>query len=238
MSGRNGDRVPGSMRRELARVRAVLWKDLTTERRAKANFNAVAFLAGLILLLFGFALGADRDVLHAAAAGAIWLTVLFSGVLSFNRTYEQELENGALDALLMYPGDRRSIFVGKLLANLLFVLLVVAILVPAAAVLYDLPMLPVALPLALIVALGTLGFVTLGTFYAAMASRLRAREVLLPLLLFPMLVPLLVGAVEATAALLAGDVMGQMRGWMQLLLVFDIIFLVATVLAFEYVIEE
>ena len=225
-------------RRELARVGAVLWKDLTTERRAKANFNAVAFLAGLILLLFGFALGADRDALHAAAPGAIWLTVLFSGVLSFNRAYEQELEGGAIDALLLYPGDRRSIFVGKLLANLLFVLLVEAILVPAAALLYDLPIGRVVLPLAAIVIMGTLGFVTLGTFYAAMASRLRAREVLLPLLLFPMLIPLLVASVEATGALLAGDVMGQLGGWMQLLLIFDVIFLVATVLAFEYVIEE
>lgn len=225
-------------RREAARVAAVLWKDLTIERRAKVNFNAVAFLAGLILLLFGFALGPDQAALRAAAAGVIWLTVLFSGVLSFNRSYEQELENGAMDQLLLYPGERRSIFLGKLLANLVFVLGVQLVLIPAAAVLYNLP-LGRALPaLALVVVLGTLGFVTLGTFYAAMASRVRAREVLLPLLLFPMVVPLLVGAVEATGQALAGDVMGNLGGWIRLLVVFDVIFFVASILAFEYVIGE
>lgn len=225
-------------RREARRVAAVLWKDVTAERRAKANFNSVAFLAALTLLLFGFAIGPDAQAMRDAAGGVIWLTVLFSGVLSFNRSYEQELENGALDALLLYPGDRRAIFLGKLIANLLFVLLVEAVMLPTAALLYDLPLLSVLLPVGGVVLLGTIGFVTLGTFYAAMASRIRAREVLLPLLLFPMLIPLLVGAVEATGALLAGDAMGQSAGWVRLLIVFDVIFLVGTVLAFEHVIEE
>jgi heme exporter protein B len=224
--------------RETARIAAVFWKDVTIEARAKANFNAVAFLAGLILLLFGFALGPDQDALHAAAAGVIWLTVLFSGVLSFNRSYEQELENGALDALLLYPGDRRSIFLGKLLANLVFVLGVQLILVPTAAVLYNLSLGRVILPLAAIVALGTLGFVTLGTFYSAMASRLRAREVLLPLLLFPMLIPLLLGAVQATEAALTGNLLGNLNEWVRLLVLFDLVFLTVSILAFEYVIGE
>ena len=222
---------------ETRRVLAVAWKDATAERRTKANFNAVVFLAGAILLLFGFALGPEREALQLAAGGVIWLTVLFAGVLSFNRSYEQELESGALDVLLLYPGDRRSIFLGKLLANLAFVLLVEAIMLPTAALLYDLPIVRFALPLAGVLTLGTIGFVTLGTFYAAMASRLRAREVLLPLLLFPMLIPLLVACVEATAAVLAGNPMGDAGAWMRLRVVFDVVFLVASYLAFEYVIE-
>jgi len=230
--------APEGLRVELARIGAVAWKDLTIERRAKANFNAVAFLAGLILLLFGFAIGPDAESLRNTAAGVIWLTVLFSGVLSFNRSYEQEMEGGALDMLVLYPGDRRAIFVGKLLANLTFVLLVEAVLVPAAALLYNLSILRIALPLAGIVILGTLGFVTLGTFYAAMASRLRAREVLLPLLLFPMLIPLLVAAVEATNDMMTGNAMGNAGAWIRLLVVFDVIFVAASVIAFEYVIEE
>lgn len=222
---------------EARRVAAIAWKDATAERRTKANFNAVVFLAALILLLFGFALGPEVEALQQAAGGVIWLTVLFAGVLSFNRSYEQELENGALDILLLYPGDRRSIFVGKLIANLAFVLLVELILLPTAAFLYDLPIAQFVLPLAAVITLGTIGFVTLGTFYAAMASRLRAREVLLPLLLFPMLIPLLVAAVEATGAVLAGDAMGDAGSWMRLLVVFDVVFLIAAFLAFEYVIE-
>ena len=230
--------VGGEFRREARRAGAVLWKDLLTERRTKANFNAVVFFAGLVLVLFGFALGPDAGTLRLAASGVIWLTVLFSGILAFNRSYQTELEGGALESLLLYPGDRRSIFVGKLLANLAFVLLVECLVVPMAAVLYDVPLLHALPGLAGIILLGTLGFVTLGTFYAAMASRVRTREVMLPLLLFPMLVPLLLAAVTCTRALLEGDLMGDARTWIRLLVAFDVIFLAATLAAFEYVIED
>ncbi|MEX2282731.1 MAG: heme exporter protein CcmB [Gemmatimonadota bacterium] len=225
---------------EASRVRAIVWKDLTAERRTKANFNAVVFFAALTLLLFGFATGPNPERQREIAGGILWLTILFSGVLAFNRSYEQELEGGALDVLLLYPGERRSIFLGKLVANLGFIALVELILVPTAALLYQLPFGNAPLALISVLALGSFGFVTLGTFYAAMASRVRAREVLLPLLLFPMLVPLLVGAVEATSALLGpgGDVMGNSGSWIRLLIVFDLIFLVATVLVFDYVIED
>ena len=226
------------MNAEVMRVGAIVWKDLTAERRTKANFNAVAFFAGLILLLFGFALGPDTEALRSMAGGVLWLTVLFSGVLSFNRSYEQELEHGALEQLLLYPGDRRSIFVGKLIANLTFVLLVEVVLIPLAAVLYDIPIWSVLAPLSLVLFLGTFGFVTLGTFYSAMASRLRAREVLLPLLLFPMLIPLLISTVQATTAILAGDLMDLSGAWLSVLVVFDIVFFTGALFAFEYVIED
>jgi heme exporter protein B len=140
--------------------------------------------------------------------------------------------------LLMYPGDRRSIYVGKVIANLTFVLLVEAVLVPMAIVMYNLPVGPDQAGVIGVLLLGTTGFVTLGTFYAAMASRVRAREVLLPLLLFPMLVPLLVASVEATAALLLGDPMGDSGAWIKLLLVYDAVFLAVSYVAFEYVIED
>jgi heme exporter protein B len=226
------------IRAEMRRVGAVAWKDLTAERRTKANFNAVVFFAALMLLLFGFALGPDTEALRNAGAGILWLTVLFSGILVFNRSYQVEIEGGALEALLLYPGDRKSIFLGKLLANLAIVLLVEALLLPIAAIFYHLPILDPFPGLAGVLLLGTFGFVTLGTFYAAVSSRVRAREVLLPLLLFPMLIPLLVACVEATAALLAGDPMGEAGTWIRLLVVFDLIFFVAALFAFEYVIED
>jgi heme exporter protein B len=224
-------------RDELRRIRAVAWKDLTAERRTKANFNSVAFLGALMLMLFGFALGPDAEALRTAAAGILWLAILFSGVLAFNRSYQLELESGALETLLLYPGERWSIFLGKLLANLVFVVLVEAIVIPIALVLYQVPVPDMWLTLLGVILLGTFGFVTLGTFYAAMASRLRAREVLLPLLLFPMLVPVLLASVESTAALLAGDPMGDAPAWIRVLVAFDVIFFVAAVAAFEHVIE-
>jgi heme exporter protein B len=226
------------LRRDLRRVWAVAWKDLTTEWRTKANFNAVVFLAVLILLLFGFALGPDAEALRAAAAGVLWLAILFSGIMAFNRSYQLELESGALESLLLYPGGRWVLFVGKVIANLAFVVLMEAIVAPVAGVLYH-----VAIPerwpaLLAVMLLGTIGFVTLGTFYAAMASRSRAREVLLPLLLFPMLVPVLLASAEATSALLVNDPMGNSGAWIRLLIAFDAIFLVAAVWAFEHIIEE
>jgi heme exporter protein B len=223
---------------DAGRALAVAWKDLTTERRARANFNAVVALAVVMLLLFGFALGPETESLRVAASGVIWLTVLFSGVLSFNRSYQLELENGALEALLLYPGSRKAIFVGKFLANLVFVILVEILLIPLAAILYGIPLFHALPGLALVLFFGTFGFVVLGTFYAAMASRIRSREVLLPLLLFPMLTPLLIAAISATTAVLAGDPMGDAGSWLRLLIVFDLIFGIAALLAFGHVIEE
>jgi heme exporter protein B len=225
-----------SWRRELRRAHAVAVKDLTAEWRTRANFNAVTFFGALMLLLFGFALGPDVETLRRAAPGVIWLTVLFSGVLAFNRSYQIELDNDALETLLGYPGDRRTIFLGKLAANLAFVLMVELIIVPLTAVLYGLSLARPFPGLVGVLLLGTFGFVTLGTFYSAMSSRSRAREVLLPLLLFPMLVPLLIAAAQATGALLDGDPMGDARTWVGVIAAFDVIFFVASLYAFEHVI--
>lgn len=229
--------LAGTLRADWQRVKAVAWKDLTAERRTKSNFNAVVAMAALILLFFGFALGPDAEGLRNAASGVLWLTILFSGVLAFNRSYQLELEAGALEQLLLYPGDRWAIYVGKFLANLAFVFMVEAITLPLTGILYH-----VAFPehwatILLVLVLGTTGFVSLGTLYSAMASRSRSREVLLPLLLFPMLVPVLIAASGATASRLGGDVMGDSRAWIRLLAAFDAIFIVASTWAFQYVIE-
>ncbi|HEX6315667.1 MAG TPA: heme exporter protein CcmB [Gemmatimonadaceae bacterium] len=224
-------------RQDLDRVGAIVWKDLLAERRSKAGFNAVAFLGVLILLLFGFALGPDAEALREAAAGALWLAILFAGVLAFNRSYQLELDGAALEPLLLYPAPRWTIFAGKFIANLLFVLLLEVIVVPAAIVLFQVKTLAGWLPASGVLLLGSIGFVALGTFYASMASRSRAREVLLPLLLFPMLVPVLLASAEASASLLAGNPMQDAGAWVKLLAAFDVIFLVASFLAFDHVIE-
>ncbi len=224
-------------REDWRRVRAIAKKDLTTELRAKAGFNGVASLGVTILVLLGLALGPSADALNRAAVGAVWLATLFSGVLAFNRSFQVELESGALESLLQYPGPRWTIFAGKLLANLLFVTLMVAIVVAVGIVLFGVRI-PAAWPsLVGVTVLGIVGLVVLGTFYASMASRSRAREVLLPLLLFPMLVPVLLAATTASRALLGADLMHEAGAWIRLLAAYDLIFLIATFLAFEHVIE-
>jgi heme exporter protein B len=201
-----------------------------------ASFNAVLFLAVLMLLLFGFALGPDTEALRGAAGGMVWLAVLFSGVLAFNRSYQIELDDGALETLLMYPGARWPILAGKIAANLVFVIGVELIAVPLAGILFHAPFGAAAGQLAIVLALGTFGFVTLGTFYAAVASRTRAREILLPLLLLPMLVPVLIAAAKATTALSTGDVMQESGAWLRLLVAFDLIFFTAAILVYDAVI--
>ncbi|HVB31867.1 MAG TPA: heme exporter protein CcmB [Gemmatimonadaceae bacterium] len=226
-----------AFRDDVRRIRAIAWKDLTTERRSKAGFNSVAALGVTILVLFGFALGPDAQALREAAPGALWLSALFAGVLAFNRSYQVELESGALDQLLQYPGSRWVIYVGKLAANSIFVGLMLVIVVTAGIALFQIRI-PAAWPSLIgVLVLGAVGLVVLGTFYAAMASRSRAREVLLPLLLFPMLVPVLLAAMSASKALLNGDMMHEAGAWVKLLTAYDVIFLIATLLAFEYVIE-
>jgi heme exporter protein B len=219
------------------RVRAIARKDLTTELRAKAGFNSVASLGITILVLLGLALGPDAAALRNAAVGTVWLATLFAGVLAFNRSFQVELESGALEPLLQYPGPRWTIFAGKLLGNLLFVAAMVLILVLVGVVLFGVEI-PAGWPSLLgVLALGIFGVVVMGTFYASMASRSRAREVLLPLLLFPMLVPVLLAATAASKALLGGDLMQESGAWIRLLAAYDLVFLVATFIAFEHVIE-
>ena len=224
-------------RAEWRRARAIAWKDLMAERRSKAGFNAVISLAVTILVMLGFALGPDSQAIREAASGAIWLAVLFSGVLAFNRSYQLELDGAALEPLLLYPAPRWTIFAGKFAANLLFVLLVEAIVVPVAIILFQVKTLAGWLPAVGVMLLGSTGFVALGTFYASMASRSRAREVLLPLLLFPMLVPVLLASAEASSSLLAGNPMQDAGAWVKLLIAFDVIFITASFFAFDHVIE-
>ncbi len=228
---------PSSWLDNWRRVRAIAIKDLTTEIRARAGFNAVVALGVTILILLGLALGPDSATLRDAAVGAVWLATLFSGVLAFNRSFQVELESGALDSLLQYPAPRWTIFAGKLLGNLVFVTLMVAVVVAVGIVLFGVRIPPAWPALLLVVAMGIVGLVTMGTFYASMASQSRAREVLLPLLLFPMLVPLLLAATNASKALLGADLMHEAGAWIRLLAAYDLVFAIATFLAFEQVFD-
>lgn len=226
-----------ALRDDWRRVWAIARKDLTTELRAKAGFNGVVALGVTILVLLGMALGPDAAALRNAAVGAVWLAMLFSAVLAFNRSFQVELESGALETLLQYPGPRWTIFAGKLLGNTIFVTLMVAIVVAAGIILFGITI-PDTWPRLLgVMALGIVGLVAMGTFYASMTTRSRAREVLLPLLLFPMLVPVLLAATTASKALLGADLMHESGAWIRLLAAYDLIFLIATFLAFEHVIE-
>jgi heme exporter protein B len=219
------------------RAWAVLWKDLVVERRAKEGANALGFFAILLLFLFYLALGPDRERIQAALAGLFWLAFLLAGVLGLGRSFALERENDCLDALVLAPGDKGGLYLGKVAGTTALMLAMEVVFIVATGLLYNLD-LWAAVPRLLVVAFfGTVGFAAVGTLFAAMTAQLRAREVLLPVFLLPLVVPVLLAAVRLTEAALAGDPWSEAAAWWQLLVGFDVVFVVAGMLTFEFVLE-
>ena len=222
----------------LRRTWAMTWKDVTVELRARERVTAMLFFAALVLFIFNFALGPDRERLAEGASGLLWLAFLFTGMLGLGRSFQAERENECFEELLLTPGDRESIYFGKLAGNVLFMCMAEAMILPLFGILYNLDIWRHIPALALIALLGTVGFSTIGTLLAAMTAHLRAREVMLPLLLLPLTVPVVLGSVRATDAILGGGGLAEVSHWVKLLAGFDVVFLVACPLAFEFVLEE
>lgn len=220
------------------RAAAILWKDVLTEIRTRQGFMAMLCFAGLVLFLFSFAIGPDNQLLARLAGGLIWVAILFTGTLSLGRTFQSEELAGGARLLRLYPGDTRAIYLGKLAGNLVVLAALEVVLFPAAAILYEVDFAAHAGPLLLVAALGTFGFSVIGTFFSALTVHLRARELLLPLLLFPALVPVVLGSVGATDAFLAGDPLGRAAGWLRLLASYDVILFVVCLWVFPVVLEE
>lgn len=215
----------------------VVWKDLLVERRSKETLNGLLFFSLLLLFLFQFALGPDRERLTGALAGLLWLGFILSGLLALGRTFIAERENDCWDGLLLAPGDKSAIYLGKLIGNLVLMLAVEAMLVGLFVVFLNLDIARALPGLALVAGLGTLGLASVGTLFAAMTAHVRARELLFPVLLLPIQVPVLLGAVKATEAILLGEPLGSVAHWLKLLAAADVIYLTVGVLTFDAILE-
>ncbi len=222
----------------LMRAWIVLWKDLLTERRSKESLNAVAFFALVLLLLFEFALGADRERLVAALPGLLWLGFMLAGVVGLGRSFLVERENDCWEGLLLTAGDKSAIYVGKLAGNILLMLGVEALLLALFGIFYNVDLWGALPALAGVGVLGTLGLAAVGTLFAAITAQVRARELLFPLLLLPVQVPVLMATVKATEAVLAGQSLREVGHWLKLLAAADVIYLVVGLLTFEFVLES
>jgi len=216
---------------------AVLRKDVLIEARSRINLNAMVFFAVIVLLIFSFALGPDPVRLRAAAGGLLWLAFVFAGILAFGRIYQIEMDNNAFEGLMLVAQNRSAVYVGKLLGGILVMLLIEVVVLPLMSVLYNLDLWGSTLPLLGISLLGTIGFAAVGTLYGALTMRLRVREVLLPLLLLPVTVPVILGGVKATNAIIVGPA-ADAPLWVMLLVVFDIVFVTAGLLTYEYAVTE
>jgi heme exporter protein B len=229
---------PVRMMGSLRRIYLLLAKDLLVELRNRETFTIMLFFAVVMLFLFHFSLNPARETALVLAPGLLWLAFLFTGVLGLGRSFQAEQANDCLEQLLLIPGDRGHIYVGKLLGNIAFMLAVEILILPLFALFFQLNLWPAVVPLMAITLLGTIGFAALGTLFSALTSNLRAREVLFPLLLFPLIVPLIIGTVTATTIVLSGGPFGEASAWLKLLTAFDTIFLVIAYLTFEFVVEQ
>lgn len=224
------------MNRVFIKIFAIFWKDMLTEFRTKEIIISVLVFALLVLVIFSFTFGTGIEITEVVAPGILWVALTFGGVIGLNRIFALEKESSRLEGLMLCPVDRSVIYWGKLAASFTFMLAVAFVTTPIFLALFNLP---VFLPrLALVIILATLGFAAVGTLFSALAVNTRARDIMLPVLFLPVVVPVIVSAVKATGPVLAGGPWEDMLTWLQILIAFDVIYLVAGTLVFEFVVEE
>lgn len=226
----------GGMTPFLGAMCAVIWKDLAAEWRSRELLSAMLVFALLVIFIFNFALDLDPATRGTVTSGVLWVTFVFAGTLGLNRSLAVEKDRGCLDGLLLAPVDRTAIYFGKMLSNLVFILLVAVIVLPIYSILYNVNLINPGLWA--IIFLGAEGYVAVGTLLAAMAVQTRTRDILLPILLFPVVIPVLVAAVKGSSGFLQGLPMEEIQPWINLLLVYDVIFTAVAFMVFEFVVEE
>jgi heme exporter protein B len=219
----------------LAITRATLEKDVRLEWRSKDAINAMLFFSLLVVVIFSFAFDPTAEESRRIAGGLVWVAVLFAAVVALNQTWARELRNQVLDAYRVSPAPANPLFVAKAVGNFIFVSVLEALMTPLFIGLYKLRALGAGWELLPVTLLGTWALVVNGTFFAAISLRTRSREIMLPLLLFPLSIPALLGMVNATTAILTGE--ESARFWIALLVAYDVVFTTACLLLFDTVLE-
>lgn len=220
----------------LKSIGAIIWKDLAAEIRSRELLTAMLVFALLVILIFNFALDLEATTRKVATPGILWATFAFAGTLGLNRSMALEKDRGCFDGLLLAPVDRSAIYFGKLISNLVFMLIVEAVVLPVYSVLYNTDLFNPGL--VSVILLGSVGYVAVGTLLSSMAVQTRTRDVLLPILLFPVILPVLIAAVKASIGFLQGNALAEIMPYINLLIVYDVIFTAVAFMVFDYVVEE
>ena len=226
-------------------VATLAWKDLRIELRSREILYTMAFFGVMVLLIFSFAFIKDGTPIGDVVPGILWVAIAFSGTLGLSRAFDRERESETMRALLLAPTSRTAIFLGKAVSIAVYMALVEIVVVPLVVLLFGAPLLDHPLPLLLVLVLATVGFAVVGSVFAAMLLRVRSRDVLLPVVLYPILVPLLIAGTKATAALLAGvgafgvgADLADAYFWIKFLVVYDAMFVVVALWTFESLVIE
>lgn len=213
----------------------IVWKDMIAEWRTKEMFSSMFVFILLVIVIFKFSFDLRVSNATLLAPGILWAALTFAGTLQLGRSASLEVEDGHVDGLLLAPVPRSSIYLGKALGNLMFMSITELIMLPIFSALFNVNLFRPLILLA--VFLGTVGFASVGTLLSTMAAHSRAREVMLPVLLFPIILPVVIAAVKLTAGVLDGVAWQELAVWVRFLIAFDIVFLVISLMTFRFVVE-
>ena len=217
---------------------AILHKDLLAEWRTKKRLSPMAFFVLLVLLVFNFSFELGGAAMHEIGPGVLWSSFVFASLLGLHRTFAEEYESGCIDGLMAAPGERSGLYLGKMLGNLVFLLVVELLTLPVFALFFNLTPGLFLTPLLVVFALGAASLAGVGTLFAALSCNMRLRELLLPLLLIPMVLPALISCIEATRLVLQRRPFLELVPHLQILVVYVVVFVTLSLILFEFIIEE
>lgn len=218
-------------------IQWIAWKDLLSEMRNRENISSMFFFALIVILIFSFSFSIDSKSSQELMPGIIWVAFGFTGIIGLGKSFLAEVHNDCLEYFQILPVPKGAIYLGKLLGNALFLLAVEIILFPLFIFFFNLDALDKFPQILLIFTAATIGLSALGTLFSALTVQIRAREVMFPILLLPMAIPVFIGAVESTRGALGGAPLSLYRHWIELLLVFDVIFVIISFWVFEFVLD-
>ena len=219
-------------------IAAIVWKDFVTELKTRELLSAMFIFALLVILIFIFSINLSIVKASEVGPGILWVAFLFAGTIGLNRSFMLEKENGCLMGLMLVPADRTAIYFGKLISNVIFLSVMEIFILPLFMIFFDVDLLAHIGPLIVVVFLGTLGFCALGTLLSSLSSNLKTREIMLPILLYPLMIPVVIGVVRMTGQILDGVPLLDMMKWIGLTVCFDIIYIGVSIMTIDHILEE
>ncbi len=222
----------------LRKVSAIVWKDFVCEIRSKEMLISMCVFSFLVIIIFNFIFPFDLRYVEGITPGILWVAFIFSGLLGMGRSFGAEKDKGSFKGLLLCPVGRGTIYVGKMVANFIFMLLMEVFTLAIFVPLFNIKIIPILFLLALIILLGTFGFTVIGTIFSAISINTKARDVMLSLLVFPIAVPLIIASIKATGKVLDEKSIHEVYSWLKILFAFDLTFLLVSYLTFEFVVEK
>ena len=226
------------MKKYFSQVTTIIWKDFITEIKTRELFSSMFIFALLVVIIFIFSINLSLIKAREVGPGVLWVAFLFAGTIGLNRSFMLEKENGCLQGLLLAPMDRTALYFGKLVSNFVFLLIMEIFTLPLFMVFFNIDLLPHLLPLLYVIFVGTLGFCAVGTLLSSLSANLKARDIMLPILLYPLIIPIIIGSVRMTGQVLAGEPLSSMMNWVSLTLCFDIIYIAISIMVIDFVLEE